>query len=282
MLQEDKCSIIADYENLTDIPYEKRCTELDKEFGTYVFKLDIRMEEINERYAAAKSYQEGRIAANGKKLIAVFEKTITGSIKDSAKFQLVAEDEMLRLFENTECEEKKLGIQIGEDIYMLLRQESGQPVEMITLPFGLCEERYMERLDYTRNRWMRQLVFWKEQRYQEELQGIILTNREEMQQRQETFPFTREIKRRMENCEKLFREQRMEGYDFRETDLQGAIFINCKLGNSNFSGVNMENVIFVNCDLRGCLWYGAMLNNCVAYNKGELLRLSERTRSNVF
>ena len=73
----------------------------------------------------------------------------------------------------------------------------------------------------------------------------------------------------------------MEGYDFREIDLQGAIFLNCRLAKSNFSGVNLENAMFVNCSLEDCLWYGAVLNNCVAYGKGERLQLSTRIRTDV-
>lgn len=280
MALENKCEIIADYENLAAIPFEKRCTEYSTDFGMYVFKLDCTQEMIGDRYAEAKSYQEGRIVANGKKLIAVFAKTITGNIQDVSRYQLSSEQEMLRLFMETEATEKKLGIEIGEDIYMLLRQESEFPVEMLTLPFGLCEERYMERLDYTRNRWMRQLTVWKEQEHQEQIRRTAEVSGG-LQAKQEGFAFTREIKKRMEDCGKVFREQRMEGYDFREVDLQGAVFLNCKLANSNFAGVNLENAFFVNCDLSGCIWYGAMLNNCVAYGKGELLRLAERIRVTI-
>ena len=197
-----------------------------------------------------------------------------------ARYQLSSEMEMLQMFRRTDALEKKLGIEIGDEMYMLLRQESECPVEMLTLPFGLCEERYLERLDFTRNRWLRQLTAWKEQELQEQIKRTAEVNGE-LQAKQNKFPFTREIKKRMESCNIVFREQRMEGYDFREVDLQGAIFLNCKLSHSNFAGVNLENSIFVNCDLSGCIWYGAMLNNCIAYGKGEILRLAEKVRSTV-
>lgn len=281
MPQEDKCEIISDYENLKSIPYEERCTEYSKDFGMYVFKLDCRPETIHERYAEAKSYLEGRILANGKRLTAVFSKTVTGNIRDTSLFQLSAEGEMLRLFMETNAVEKKLGIQVGEDTYMLLRQEKGLSVELLTLPFGFCEERYMERLDFTRNRWLRQLTLWEEQGYREQIKRAAEDMEGRHRVKQDGFPYTKEIRKRMENCDKLFREQRMEGYDFRETDLQGAIFFRCKLANSNFSGVNLENAVFIHCDLSGCIWYGAMLNNSIAYGKGEMLRLSERIPTNI-
>lgn len=279
-MEENKCEVIADYENLTDLPYQKRCTEYSTAFGIYVFKLDCTQEMIARRYVEAKSYLEGRITATGKKLVAVFSKTITGSIQDTAHYQLSAELDMLRLFRETEAVEKKLGVEIGSETYMLLRKEEAGPVEMITLPFGLCEERYMERLDFIRSRWMRQLTVWAEEEHNEQIKRTVELG-ERLQGKQESFPYAREIKKRMESCERIFREQRMEGYDFRETDLQNAIFLNCKLAHSNFSGVNLENAVFVNCDLTGCLWYGSMLNHCAVYAKGELLWMADRNRTYI-
>ena len=281
MQQEDKCGIIADYENLQDMPYKERCTEYSEGFGMYVFKLDLRQDKINERFAEAKSYLEGRVLANGKKLIAVFSKTIAGNIQDTARYQMASEKEMLRLFWDTDAQEKKLGVQIGEDIYMLLRKERGYPVELLTLPFGLCEERYMERLDFTRNRWLGMLTKLKDEETELQIKRTAEVAGGALERKQPEFPYTKEIKKRMTACEKLFREERMEGYDFRETDLQGAVFLNCRLANSNFSGVNLEDAFFVNCNLEGCLWYGANLNNCIAYAKGEKLQLKERIRTNL-
>ena len=281
MHQEDKCAIISDFENLKDVPYQERCTEFSEAFGMYVFKLDCRQERINERYAEAKSYQEGRVLANGKKLIAVFSKTISGTIQDMARFQLTAEMDMLEQFRKADALEKKLGIQIGDEIYMLLRQERNSKVEMLTLPFGLCEERYVERLDFARNRWMRQLLQWTEEELREQAKRTAEISGGTLEAKQPGFPYAREIKRRMLTCEKVFREERMEGYDFRETDLQGAVFLNCSLANANFSGVNLEDAYFVNCDLQGCLWYGAMLNNCIAYGKGEKLQMNSRIRTSI-
>lgn len=280
MLRENQCEMISDYENLKTIPYPERCTEYSKDFGMYVFKLDASPERVNARYAEAKSFIEGRVAANGQKLTAVLVKTIAGNITDKAMFQLSAEEELLQQFAELDVQEKRLGVQIGEELYLLLRQEKDLPVEMLTLPFGVCENRYLERLDAIRGRWLRRLTLWKEQDYREQIKKAA-SNEEKLKAKQDNFPYAKEIKKRMEECDKLFREQRMEGYDFRETDLQNAVFFHCKLANSNFSGVNLENVIFLCCDLTGCIWYGAHLNNCVAYARGEMLRLADRIRVNV-
>lgn len=278
--KENKCVIIAEYENSKDIPETERCTEYVEEFGTYMFRLEISPGKINERYAAAKAASEGRVLADGKKLMAVFRKTIAGNIQDAAKYGLNQEDDMLRDFYMTEAAEKKLGLCIGEEVHFLLRQgkERNVPPEMINLPFGLYEMRYMERLDEIRSRWMKKLITMDYGAHNEELKEAVEASGGSRERKQPEFNFTKEIRKRMQVREKVFMEERMEGYDFREIDLQNAIFINCQLSNSNFSHCNLENAFFFHCSLKNCEWYGAALNGCTAYYSGELVRLQDFIR----
>ena len=104
---------------------------------------------------------------------------------------------------------------------------------------------------------------------------------ERTSKKQADFNYVKEVTRRMKINKKLFVEERMEGYDFREIDLSDAIFISCVLSNSNFCGCNMENALFVNCTMNDCMYYGAMVNNCRAIYGGTMLYLSERTRENI-
>lgn len=279
--EENKCGIIADYENLNGISPEERCTEYNQDFQMYMLRLDVTSSLINERYAEAKSFMEGRVVADGRKMVAVFQKTLAGNIRDNAKYALTQEEEMLRIFYETEASEKKLGMQIGDDTFFLIRQERGRTPEMITLPFGMCEVKYMERLDGARSRWLSVLNQYQERERRAELSAIASAAGSSLAGQQPAFNYAKEIRKRMQNCDKVFREERMEGYDFRETDLQDAVFMNCRLAHSNFSGVNLENVFFFNCDLRDCLWYGAQLNNCFAYTGGRVTYMRDFTATKV-
>lgn len=278
--RENRCSIIAEYENAKNIPDTERCTEYVEEFGTYMFRLDVSQGRITSRHAAAKAYLEGRVMADGKKVTAIFRKTITGNIQDAAKYTLKQEEEMLQEFYGTDAVEKKLGVCIGEEEYMLLRKgkEPLAPPEMLSLPFALQDARYMERLDELRSRWYIKLVRMDYERQAVNLREAIEASGSSRERMQSSFNYTKEIKVRMKSCDKVFMAERMEGYDFREVDLQNAIFIGCQLANSNFAHCNMENVFFFQCDLTDCDWYGAFLNGCTAYYGGELVQMQEFTR----
>lgn len=277
---ENRCSIIAEYENAKNIPDVERCTEYIEAFGTYMFRLDVSLGKIEEQYVAAKAYSVGRVMADGKKITAIFYKTIAGNIQDAAKYNLQQEEEMLQEFYSTDAVEKKLGVCIGEEEYMLLREgkEAFVPPELLSLPFALPDTRYIERLDELRSRWYKKLIQMDYRQQGANLKEAIEAVGSSRERMQPGFNFTKEIKLRMKNCDKVFMAERMEGYDFREVDLQNAIFIQCQLSNSNFAHCNMENVFFFQCDLKNCDWYGAMLNGCTAYYGGELVQMQEFIR----
>lgn len=96
-----------------------------------------------------------------------------------------------------------------------------------------------------------------------------------MERRQEQFNYVRAIKKKMQTCNKIFKDARMEEYDFREIDLSGAIFINCSLKNANFSHVNLENVQFINCDLTGALFYKSHTNGSLIID-GKMQELNKQ------
>lgn len=278
--EENKCAVIAEYENAKDIPAAERCTEYAEEFRMYMFRLDADPSLINERYAAAKAASEGRVLADGKKLTAVFRKTLLGNIQDTARFSLLQEEEMLRMFYDADVTEKKLGVNIGEDTIFLIRwgDKREVPPEMISLPFGVYETRYMERLDELRSRWYKKLLLLDYSKYQNEVKEITESVGSNRERKQPEFNYAKEIRKRMKVSEKVFFDEHMEGYDFREVDLQGAIFIHCNLANSNFSHCNMEDVFFFQCELKGCDWYEAILNGCMVYYGGNLVQMKDFSR----
>lgn len=278
--KENRCTVIAEYENAMNIPEAERCTEYIEQFGMYMFKVDMSSGKINERYAAAKASLEGRVLADGKKLTAVFRKTITGNIQDSAKYSLNQEDDMLEEFLLTDVTEKKLGVCIGEEEYLLIRQgkEKNAPPELLSLPFELQDIRQIARLDEIRSRWQKKLVAMNYKKHAMDLKAAVEAEGCRRERKQAEFNYAKEIRNRMKVCDKVFAEERMEGYDFRDVDLQNAIFIHCQLANSNFAHCNLQNAFFFQCDLRDCEWYGAFLNGCTAYYGGELVRMQEYTR----
>ena len=99
-----------------------------------------------------------------------------------------------------------------------------------------------------------------------QLEHMLEAPGSKMEAKQEKFNYIRVIKKKMQTNTKVFKDLRMEGYDFREIDLEGALFINCSLKMANFSHVNLENTIFVNCDLTKCLLYKSQMNGALVIN----------------
>lgn len=278
-MNNDMCDVIAQYENAKGFTEEERCTEYMSEFGSYVFRMDVSRGKIMERYSEAKESTEGKYLADGKKIIAVFQITLAHNVKDSSSFPLQNEEIMMQEYFNKKTYEKMLGIKYEDNIYYLIRQQKDCFPELIGLPMAL-ETRLLERLDEIRNRWFKRILEEERLNHQKQINEIISAG-ERTSKKQENFNFLREITKRMKTNKKVFIEEHMEGYDFREVDLSDAIFISCILTNSNFSGCNMENAVFVNCTMNDCMYYGAMLNNCRAMYGGKILYMDEKIRKDI-
>lgn len=278
-MKTDICKIIADYENLKGMPDSERVTEYCEDLNFYVFKMEVSRGKINERYSEAIEAKEGKYLADGKRITAVFRITLGHNVTDMQSYPLHDEEVMIQDFLKRKTSEKCLGIKFGEELHLLVRKEENQPLELIALPLDI-DKRSLERLDDIRCRWYRRLLEYEREQYKEEIEKIIQAG-ERTGSRQAKFDYAKEINRRMKTNKKVFIEERMEGYDFRETDLSDAIFITCSLSNSNFSGCNLENAIFINCEMNNCMYYGAMLNNCRTYYGGTVLNINDKSRKIV-
>ncbi len=247
---EDSCGLIADYENRKNIPPEDRCTEYQPEFGFYVLKMDISKGKFNERLAEAREAAKGQYAPDGKKMKAFVRVQLGQSnvFSEAETYPLSEEEAILQSFTGRDSIDKKLGIMIGDIQYYLIRKHENEPYEMMGLPFGE-DARILERLDDMRSHWYKKLLEMERAATNYKMQELILMG--EQTSPKQKFNYVKEIERRMKNCRKYFVEERMEGYDFRYTDLSGAIFMLCSLNNSNFAGVNLEGAMFVNCEMNG-------------------------------
>ena len=275
-MNDSMCEIIAAYENRKNLPDEDRCTEYCEDLGFYVLKMDISHAKINERYTGAKEALDGKYFADGRKLVAVLHINLGHNAIDKESYPLSDEDVMIGKFLSKKCPVKMIGIKLGEEACFLIRKQENSAPELLALPMEF-DKRYLERLDEIRCRWFSKLCEIERVEIRKEIDELIgegaIT-----QGKQPKFDYAKEICKRMKTNKKIFIEERMEGYDFREIDLSGALFINCSLTRSNFCGVNLENTVFVNCELKDSLFLGAMLNNCRAYYGGSVINLEDKSR----
>lgn len=275
-IKEDMCELIASYENSKGIPEEERCTEYEESLGCYILKMNVSRGKINERYSEAKEAREGKYVADGKKLTAILCITLGHNVTDTESYPLQNEDILIQNFFTTVSTQKRIGVKFGEQKHYLLRKEENKAVELMALPLDM-DKRYLERLDDIRSRWLKKVLEMERIQVKKQIDELIQAG-VKTASKQPKFDYGKEINRRMKINKKVFIEERMEGYDFREVDLSGAFFFNCSIANSNFSGANLENALFIHCEMKDCMFYGAMLNNCRIYYGGTLLNLEDKTR----
>lgn len=250
---DEKVELIVAYEIAHNIPDINRYTEYVDEYSCNMYKLGIAPEFIEKRYNEA--LEEKRIKDTlDPECVLVLEVTMSHNMKDVSKFTLDNVDRMIEQFYNSTYKERRIGYKNkGEEpVYLFSYRENHEYPDIISDDFkhiNLIQE------------WFIKIVELKNSKLIEDTKNIIARADSSLAPKQDRFNYNKEIRKRMQINKKVFINERMEGYDFRSIELEGAIFINCYLKDCNFAHVNMQNVCFVNCDLSGVIYLGAMLNN---------------------
>lgn len=253
-MDDEKIELIATYEISHNIPNVNRYTEYVEEYNCNMNKLGIAPEFIDRRYQEALNEKKAKEALDPA-CVLVLEVTMSHNLKDVAKFTLDNADNMLEQFYNSSYKERKVGYKEKdkEPVYLLSYRENHEYPEILS-PDDI------EHINL-RQKWFIKVIELKNKSLMEDTKNIIARANSSLAAKQDKFNYDKEIKKRMQINKKVFMNERMEGYDFRTIDLDGAIFINCFLKNCNFAHVNMQNVCFINCVLDGAIYLGAVLNN---------------------
>lgn len=253
-MDDEKIELIAAYEIAHNIPDVNRYTEYVEEHNCNMNKLGIAPEFIDRRYQEALNEKKTKEALDPA-CVLVLEVTMSHNLKDVAKFTLDNVDNMLEQFYNSSYKERKVGYKEKDKdpVYLLSYRENHEYPEILS-PDDI------EHINL-RQKWFIKVIELKNKNLMEDTKNIIARANSSLSAKQDKFNYDKEIKKRMQINKKVFMNERMEGYDFRTVDLDGAIFINCFLKDCNFAHVNMQNVCFINCTLDGAIYLGAVLNN---------------------
>lgn len=253
-MDDEKIELIALYEKEHNIPEVNRYTEYVEEYSCYMNKLGIAPEFIEKRYQEALAEKKSKEALDPS-CVLLLEVTMAHNMKDVAKFSLDNVDNMLQQFFDGKYKERKIGY----------KEKDNEPVYLLSYREGFDYPEILSPDDTEhinlRQEWFIKIIELKNKALVEDTKNIISRAESSLSAKQERFNYDKEIKKKMRVNKKIFLNERMEGYDFRTIDLDGAIFINCYLKDCNFAHVNMQNVVFVNCDLTGAIYLGAVLNN---------------------
>lgn len=280
MEENEKLKFLYDYETAKDLPESRRYTDYIPETGMYVLKINAIPADVEERLQEAIEECELHVAGDKKDWKYVLTKTARHNLKEHAFYSADNISQMLQNFFVMEADEKAIGIELseGRKIY-LIKQYAAQEFPVI-LPFikEACEIQdvaFAEAVQAQAYYLCIRLIRKKQEKKQEEVRKLLDRAESSLSRKQQPVSYKRQIKRKMQTERKVFRDCRMEGYDFREFDLENAIFIGCSLVKANFSGTNLENAVFIDCNLTECVFYNAHLNNTWIFSECRKTKLQD-------
>lgn len=259
-MADKKAEIIHEYEELKNIPLDFRYTEYVEAYSSYMIKMGLDPEKIQDRYNLALL---DRAQQNQDEFQGIMEITLQHNIPDTAVYALINIDAMFENFMNRDEKVRRIGIKRKDEepIYLLKIRDTDILPEFVPISDNMPDIDYLENI---RHEWFVKTVYLHEHNLEEQTKKLLNISGSKLSPKQEKYNYGKELKRKIKNCS-ILRDEQMEEFDFRSIQLSGYIFINCNLKNSNFSYVNLEGASFINCNLEGALFYGAQLNGCMKY-----------------
>lgn len=174
---------------------------------------------------------------------------------------------------------RQIGV-ISDDDEIPLLEADGNSISIIKLDGKSVEE--LVQLHEIREQWLYTWTHVFKKKCEDEMKAVFEQASSPTSRRQHPVNFKKEILKRMEKCNRLFINRKMEGYDFREIPLGGAVFINCSLAGANMSNVDLTDSVFVNCNLTDILLYNAVVNNSFIYSDCKVTELKDLKKGAVY
>ncbi len=193
-------------------------------------------------------------------LFYMFMKTMPHGMTEKAEFHKNNIDYLVETYLSTICNRKEIyAVTETEQILLIVQNENELPRNAMLLDDSEDKDLWIE-CQRAAGTVLQQLLLKNALIQKENMEKMLEKAGSWMEQKQR-FSYVKEIKKKQGCCKKVFKDKRMEGYDFREINLADSIFINCSLVGANFSYVNLENAIFINCDLEDAVFYKAQTAN---------------------
>lgn len=260
-MTDKKAEIIHEYEEMKNIPMDFRYTEYVESYESYMIKMGLDPEKIEDRYNLALL---AKAQKSEDKFQGIMEITLQHNIPDTAEYALKNINAMFDDFLYRDEKVRKIGIKMNgmEPVYLLKIRDTDILPEYIFIPENLPNIDYLKKIQHE---WFVKTVYVREHKLEEQTKELLNISGSKLSPKQEKYNYARELKRKMKSCH-ILKDEQMEEFDFRTIPLNDCIFLNCNLKNANFSYVNLESVSFINCNMEGTIFYGAQLNGCVRYD----------------
>lgn len=260
-MKDTKAELIHEYEELQKIPEEFRFTEYVENFETYMIKMGLDPERIEDRYNSALLFKEQN---KSDKFQGIMEVTLQHNLVDTADYSISNINTMFNNFLYRDEKIRRIGVKRNNEkpIYLLKIRDTDMLPEYIHIDDNIPNK---EELKNIRHEWFVKIVYIHEHKIEEQTKELLNIAESKLSPKQERYNYAKEIRHKVKDV-KIIRNEQMEGYDFRQIILSKYLFINCNLKNANFSYVDLTDALFLNCNLEGAIFYGAQLNGCQMLN----------------
>lgn len=257
-MTDEKIELISAYEVEHRIPEINRYTELVGSIN--VLKPGISPDFVNKRYEEAFAEKKEQQELDPDTIL-ILEITLDHNLKDIARYSVNNIDKLLKDFYFSDKAARRIGIKKrdSDTVFLLELRKGVEYPELVNMNLD-------SHLEGIRYEWIKKLFEIKNEDLITETKQLLARADSPYSSKQSPFDFEKAIKKKMQTKDKIFLNERMEGYDFRSVDLEDGLFVNCYLQKANFSGCNMQNVLFINCDIDEAIFLGAMTNNCYMLN----------------
>jgi hypothetical protein len=271
-MEQADIKLVGKYEDENNILMTERYTEYLEDFSTYLLKKNVNLVEVEDLLERLKNNETGSMkeAPQNDKIVYYIEMLLQYNQTDTSYFtvtNLRTEENMLKEFYALNVKKKTLGIKCNDESKIALIQQSetqDQPTCILLSKSNIQFHEISMRL-------LQKLLSIYVSDIKAQAARAIEESENKFTGKQPKPNYKREIQKKMCTSKKVFLDCRMEGYDFREINLQGAMFINCILNRANFSGCNMEDTFFLDCELVDAMFYKANLNNVKIYHADKIV-----------
>lgn len=265
------CDIIAEYENDNAVNPDERLTEFVSGFGRFMFKVGMMQDVINDKYKRILEKKKDNT------MLIYICKNIGLNRNDIARYSLSNWSEAATDYINIDSENKEAGVIYNDIKIILIKSDGDGSIQAIPLDYENYNSQEIKKIETIRIKIINDINIKLRELLNAKMMELA-SKTPLLRSKQRGINYKKDILAKMITRTKCFYEENFDGYDFRELDLSGALFINCSLNRANFSGVNLINSLFFNCELQNIIFFKTNLNNAKAYNGGEEIDLKNNMR----
>jgi hypothetical protein len=182
-MTDKKAEIIHEYEEMKNIPMDFRYTEYVESYESYMIKMGLDPEKIEDRYNLALL---AKAQQSEDKFQGIMEITLQHNIPDTAEYALKNINSMFDDFLYRDEKVRKIGIKMNgmEPVYLLKIRDTDILPEYIFIPENLPNIDYLKKIQHE---WFVKTVYVREHKLEEQTKELLNISGSKLSPKQEKY-----------------------------------------------------------------------------------------------